>query len=135
MLKSFWNRVVAKLAQAWNWLLGRTTIDEKIIETVDNAKRTVIAVKERVEDVVEEVKDVIEAVEEASEDIMEEVKDVVEAIKSPIVIDGKVTKSKLRGLKKQELLDHAKVEFGKDLDSNLTKTNLINKVYELHNKK
>ena len=135
MLKSLWNQVVAKLAQAWNWLLGRTTIDEKIEEKVDNAKRTVIAVKDRVQDVVEEVKDVIEAVEDASEDIMEEVKDVVEAIKSPIVIDGKVTKSKLRGLKKQELLDHARAEFNQELDSSLTKTNLINKVYELHNKK
>jgi len=135
MLKSFWNQVVAKLAQAWNWLLGRTTIDERIIETVDNAKRTVVAVKDRVEDVVEEVQDVIEAVKDASEDVMEEVKDVVEAVKSPIVIDGKVTKSKLRALKKQDLLDHAKAEFNHVFDSSLTKTSLINKVYELHHKK
>ena len=123
------------LKRFWNWLLGQTTIDEKIEEKVDNAKRTVTAVKTRAKKVVKEVKDVIEAVEEASEDIMEEVKDVVEAVKSPIVIDGKVTKSKLRGLKKQELLDHAKAEFNNELDSSLTKTNLINKVYELHNKK
>lgn len=135
MLKSLWNRVVAKLAQAWNWLLGRTTIDERIIETVDNAKRTVIAVKDRVEDVVEEVQDVIEAVKDASEDIMEEVNDVVEAVKSPIVIEGKVTKSKLRALKKQDLIDHARANFDAELDSSLTKTNLINKVYELHHKK
>ena len=135
MLRSLWNRVVVKLAQAWNWLLGRTTIDEKIIETVDNAKRTVIAVKDRVEDVVEEVQDVIEAVKEASEDVIEEVNDVAEALRGGPVIEGKVTKSKLRGLKKQELLDHAKAEFNSELDSNLTKTNLINKVYELHNKK
>ena len=135
MLKSLWNRVVAKLAQAWNWLLGRTTIDERVIETVDNAKRTVIAVKDRVEDVVEEIQDVIEAVKDASEDILEEVNDVVEAVKSPIVIEGKVTKSKLRALKKQDLLDHARANFDTELDSSLTKTNLINKVYELHNKK
>ena len=123
------------LKRFWNWLLGKTTIDERIEETVDNARRTVVAVRERVEDVVEEVKDVIEAVEEASEDILEEVNDVVEAIKSPIVIEGKVTKSKLRALKKQELLDHASANFGAELDSSLNKTNLINKVYELHHKK
>jgi len=135
MLKSLWNRVVAKLAQAWNWLLGRTTIDERIIETVDNAKRTVNAVRERVEDVVEEVQDVFEAVKDASEDIREEVRDVVEAVKSPIVIEGKVTKSKLRTLKKQDLIDHARANFDAELSSSLTKTNLINKVYELHHKK
>jgi len=123
------------LKRFWNWLLGKTTIDERIEETVDNAKRTVIAVKERVEDVVEEVKDVIEAVEEASEDIVEEVKDVVEAVNSPIVIEGKVTKSKLRALKKQDLIDHARANFDAELESSLTKTNLINKVYELHHKK
>ena len=135
MLKSFWNQVVAKLAQAWNWLLGQTTIDEKIEEKVDNAKRTVVAVKERVGDVVEEVQDVFEAVKDASEDIMEEVNDVVEAVKSPIVIEGKVTKSKLRTLKKQDLIDHARANFDAELDLSLTKTNLINKVYELHHKK
>ena len=122
------------LKRFWNWLLGKTTIDERIEETVDNAKRTVNAVKERVEDVVEEVQDVIEAVKEASEDIMEEVNDVVEAVNSPIVIEGKVTKSKLRALKKQDLIDHARANFNADLDSSLTKTNLINKVYELHHK-
>ena len=40
------------LKRFWNWLLGQTTIDEKIEEKVDNAKRTVNAVKARVEDVV-----------------------------------------------------------------------------------
>ena len=123
------------LKRFWNWLLGQTTIDEKIEEKVDNAKRTIVAVKERVEDVVEEVKDVIEAVEDAAEDIMDQVDDVVEAVKSPIVIEGKVTKSKLRMLKKQDLLDHAEVTFEAKLDTKLTKTNLVNKVYELHHKK
>ena len=123
------------LKRFWNWLLGQTTIDEKIEEKVDNAKRTIVAVKNRVEDVVEEVKDVIEAVEEAAEDIMDQVDDVIEAVKSPIVIEGKVTKSKLRGLKKQQLLDHARAEFDETFESSMTKTNLINKVYELHHKK
>lgn len=123
------------LKRFWNWLLGQTTIDEKIEEKVDNAKRTVVAVKERVQDVVEEVKDVIEAVEDASEDIMEEVADVAEALRGGPVIEGKVTKSKLRMLKKQDLVDHASAEFSVELDLGLSKTNLINKVYELHHKK
>ena len=123
------------LKRFWNWLLGQTTIDERIEEKVDNAKRTVHAVKDRVEDVVEEVQDVIEAVQEAREDIMDQVEDVVEAVKSPIVIEGKVTKSKLRMLKKQDLVDHAAAQFNAELDASLTKTNLINKVYELHHNK
>lgn len=134
MLNSLWNRVVAKLAQAWNWLLGQTTIDEKIEEKVDNAKRTIVATKKKVNKVVEEVKDVIEAVEEAREDIMDQVEDVVEAVKSPIVIEGKVTKSKLRALKKEDLLVHAKKQFNVQFEDGITKTNLINKVYELHRK-
>lgn len=123
------------LRRFWNWLLGQTTIDEKIEEKVDNAKRTINAVRDRVEDVVDEVKDVIEAVEEAREDIMDQVEDVVEAVKSPIIIEGKVTKSKLRMLKKADLVEHASAQFNADLDVTLTKTNLINKVYELHHKK
>ena len=123
------------LKRFWNWLLGQTTIDERIEEKVDNAKRTIVATKAKAKRVVEEVKDVIEAVEEAAEDIMDQVEDVAEAIKSPIVIEGKVTKSKLRELKKADLLQHAEATFGAKLDTKLNKTNLINKVYELHNKK
>ena len=123
------------LRRFWNWLLGQTTIDEQIEEKVDNAKRTIVATKAKAKRVVEEVKDVIEAVEEAAEDIMDQVDDVAEAIKSPIVIEGKVTKSKLRMLKKQDLLDHASAEFGAELDSKLAKTNLVNKVYELYHRK
>lgn len=47
----------------------------------------------------------------------------------------KVTKSSLRAMKKAELISTAKEEFNVDFDSSLTKTNLINKVYELYNKK
>ena len=47
----------------------------------------------------------------------------------------KVTKSSLRAMKKAELISTAKKEFNVDFDSSLTKTNLINKVYELYNKK
>ena len=47
----------------------------------------------------------------------------------------KVTKSSLRTMKKVELIFQAKKDFGIKLDSNLSKTALINKVYELHHKK
>ena len=116
------------LRRFWNWLLGQTTIDERIEEKVDNAKRTITAVKK-------EINDVKEAIEDAVEDIAEEVNDIREAARGGVVIEGKVTKSKLRGLKKQELLDHARAEFDEAFDSSMNKTNLINKVYELHHKK
>lgn len=101
------------LKRLWNWLLGKTTIDEKIEEKVDNAKRTITAVKAK------------------GKKVIEEVKDVVDAINAPI-FEGKVTKSKLRELKKSELQSHAKVEFNEDFDDSVTKSNLINKIYELH---
>ncbi len=47
----------------------------------------------------------------------------------------KVTKSKLRDMDKNQLISMAKLDFNIDLDYTSTKTNLINKVYELHNKK
>lgn len=115
----------------WNWLLGKTTIDEQIVEKVDNAKRTINAAKAKGQKIVDEVKDVVEAVKDASDDVVEEIMDVVEAVKAPI-IEGKVTKSKLRELKKSELQAHAKAEFGEEFDNSVTKSNLINKVYELH---
>lgn len=101
------------LKRLWNWLLGKTTIDEQIVEKVDNAKRTITAVKAK------------------GKKVIEEVKDVVDAINAPI-FEGKVTKSKLRELKKSELQSHAKVEFNEDFDDSVTKSNLINKIYELH---
>jgi ethanolamine utilization protein EutQ (cupin superfamily) len=101
------------LKRLWNWLLGKTTIDEQIVEKVDNAKRTITAVKTK------------------GKKVIEEVKDVVDAIHAPI-FEGKVTKSKLRELKKSELQSHAKVEFNEDFDDSVTKSNLINKIYELH---
>ena len=101
------------LKRLWNWLLGKTTIDEQIVEKVDNAKRTITAVKAK------------------GKKVIEEVKDVVDAINAPL-FEGKVTKSKLRELKKSELQSHAKVEFNEDFDDSVTKSNLINKIYELH---
>jgi sugar-specific transcriptional regulator TrmB len=113
------------LKRFWNWLLGQTTIDERIEEKVDNAKRTIVAVKE-------ELKDVKEAIQDAVEDITEEVVDVKEAIKNGITIKGKVTKSKLNAIKKGDLLQHADDEFGEKFDSKIAKSTLVNKIYTLH---
>jgi DNA topoisomerase-1 len=63
---------------------------------------------------------------------MEQVKDVYEAANGTLV-EGKVTKSKLREMKKADLLKYAEKLFDVTLDSSLTKTNIVNKVYELHN--
>lgn len=52
------------LKKFWNWLLGQTTIDEKIVAKVEEVKKTVAVVEARVERVVEEAKDVVEAVKE-----------------------------------------------------------------------
>ena len=58
-----------------------------------------------------------------------EAKDVADALK------GKVTKSKLRAMTKKQLLDHAENDLGTKLDSSLTKSNIINKVYLIHQSK
>ena len=110
------------LKRFWNWLLGKTTIDEKIVETYQD-------VKEEVQEKIEDVKEYVDNVVDEIEDVVEEAKDVVSAIK------GKVTKSKLRSLNKQQLLDEAKNVFDVELDPKDNKTTLINKVYNLHHKK
>ena len=42
----------------WNWVLGKTTVDEKVIATVKETKKRVKAVKEEIKDVVGAVKEV-----------------------------------------------------------------------------
>jgi uncharacterized protein with GYD domain len=42
----------------WNWVLGKTTIDEKVIATVKETKKRVKAVKAEIKDVADAVKEV-----------------------------------------------------------------------------
>lgn len=91
---------------------------EDVKEFAEDVKETAAKVKKRAKAVKEELKDVVE-----------EVKDVADAFK------GKVTKSKLRSMTKKQLLDHAENDLGEKLDSSLTKTNIINKVYSIHQSK
>jgi hypothetical protein len=109
-------------------------IPDVVEDAVDDVKETAKEVKKRAKRVAEEAKDVVDAVKE----VVEQSKDVVEAAKGDKRKgrkSNKVTKSSLRGMRKADLISIAKKEFNVEFDSSLTKTNLINKVYELYNKK
>jgi gas vesicle protein len=62
------------LKKFWNWLLGQTTIDEKIEAKVTEVKEKVAEVKEEVIEFKEEVK-------EATKKVVKEAKDIVVAVK------------------------------------------------------
>ena len=126
------------ILKLWNWLKNQTEIDEKIEEKVDD-------IKEDFDDVVEEVKRRYNRVKEEINDVKKSTSEVINQIDDVAKAAGgskrkgkkptKVTKSSLRTMKKVELIFQAKKDFGIKLDSNLSKTALINKVYELHHKK
>jgi len=108
-------------------------IPDEIEDAVEDVKEVAKTVKKRAKRVAEEAKDVVDAVKE----VVEQSKDVVDAAKGEKRKgrkSNKVTKSSLRGKTKDELVSIAKSEFDVELDSSLTKTNLINKVYALYNK-
>tara|TARA_R110000822_G_scaffold300786_1_gene424295 strand:+ start:379 stop:600 length:222 start_codon:yes stop_codon:yes gene_type:complete len=42
----------------WDWVLGLTTVDEKIVSTIEETKRRASLVKNEVKDVVKAVKEV-----------------------------------------------------------------------------
>ena len=117
-------KLKSTLKRAWNWLLGKTTIDEKLIEVAQEVKGRAKAVNEQLGELQDELADV-----------KAEIKDVVTAAKGGITIEGKVTEGKIRAFKKDELIKYAKATFNVSLDNSLTKTNIVNKVYELHNGK
>ena len=103
-------------------------IPDVVEDVVDDVKATAKEVKKRAKNVAKEAKEVADAVK----NVVKESKDVVKAAKGK---GKKVTKSSLRSKTKAQLIDVAKNEFDVEFDSSLTKTNLINKVYELYNKK
>ena len=65
------------LKRFWNWLLGKTTIDEKVIEVVEEVKEDIQVIRERAKRVAEETRDVLEAAKE----VAKQSKDVVDAAK------------------------------------------------------
>ena len=68
----FWKRL-------WRFLRSETTLDEKIIETVNNVKDAGDEVRARATKVVKEAKEVGVAIKK----VVKESKDVVDAIKTP----------------------------------------------------
>ena len=128
------------LKQIWQWLKDQTEIDEKIEEKVDDIKDDFDDVIEEVERRYNRVKEEFDDVKESATNVIKQVDDVAKAVggskrKGRNPSTTKITKSALRTMKKAELLKTAKKEFKIDLDSKLTKSNLVNKVYELYHKK
>ena len=80
-------------------------VEDKVDEVKGKVQKKVKAVKTRVKNVKDEI-----------EDVVEELEDVFQAIK------GKVTKSKLNSLTKQQLVDAAKKDHGTDLDVSVKKS-------------
>jgi len=93
-------------------------VEDKVDEVKGKVQKKVKAVKTRVKNVKDEI-----------EDVVEEVQDVFQAIK------GKVTKSKLNSMTKDQLVNAAKQDHGVELDGSVKKSTLVNKVYSLYNNK
>ena len=109
-------------------------IPDVVEDAVDNAKKTAKVVKARAKNVAKEAKEVAQAVKT----VAKESKDVVDAVKGKKgkkPATKKVTKAHLRTLGVDELKELAQKDLGVSFDENATKTNIINKVYELYNKK
>ena len=89
-------------------------------------------IPDAVEDAVDDVKEAAAEVKRRAQNVKKELKDVVAEAKDVAdALQGKVTKSKLNSLTKSQLIAAAKSEFDVELDSSLTKSNLVNKVYSL----
>jgi len=93
-------------------------VEDKVDEVKGKVQKKVKAVKTRVKNVKDEI-----------EDVVDEIEDVFQAIK------GKVTKSKLNSMTKDQLVNAAKQDHGVELDGSVKKSTLVNKVYSLYNKK
>ncbi len=100
-----------------------------IPDAVEDAVEDVKEFAEDVKETAAEVKRRAKAVKDELADVVEEARDVADAFK------GKVTKSKLRAMTKKQLLEHSEKELGEKLDSSLTKSNIINRVYSIHQSK
>jgi len=93
-----------------------------------------------VEDAVEDVKKTAKEVKARAKNVAKEAKDVVDAVKGTPKkrkkpASKKVTKAHLRSLSIEELREKAKAELSVNFEESTAKTNIINKMYELYNKK
>lgn len=103
--------------------------EDYIPDAIEDAIEDVKEFAEDVKETAAEVKKRAKAVKKELKDVVNEAKDVADALK------GKVTKSKLRAMTKKQLLDHAENDLNTKLDSSSTKSNIINKVYLIHQSK
>ena len=77
MLNRFWNWLSTSVKKGWAWLLNQTTVDEKVVEVVEEVKEDIEVIRARAKRVAEETRDVLEAAKEVGK----QAKDVVEAAK------------------------------------------------------
>lgn len=103
-------------------------IPDVVEDTVEEVKVKAKKAKAKAKKAVKTTKAVVEEVKET----IEEAKDIVEAAQGLPVIEGKVTKTKLRALTKEELETLLTKKFEVEAIEGATKTNLVNKVYELY---
>ena len=103
-------------------------IPDVVEDTVEEVKVKAKKAKAKAKKAVKTAKAVVEEVKET----IEEAKDIVEAAQGLPVIEGKVTKTKLRALTKEELETLLTKKFEVEAIEGATKTNLVNKVYELY---
>lgn len=88
------------------------------------------ALEDRIEDAMEDLEEARAEFKERVKKASKEAGDVIDVIKGKVIIEGKVTKTKLRELSKSDLKEYAKQEFGHELDVK-NKVKAVNKVYEL----
>ena len=103
-------------------------IPDVVEDAVEEVKVKAKKAKAKAKKAVKTAKAVVEEVKET----IEEAKDIAEAMKGLPVIEGKVTKTKLRELSKADLITLATKKFEVEVDTTLTKTKLVNVVYELY---
>lgn len=103
-------------------------VEDTVEEVKVKAKKAKTKAKTKAKKAVKTAKAVVEEVKET----IEEAKDIVEAAQGLPVIEGKVTKTKLRALTKEELETLLTKKFEVEAIEGATKTNLVNKVYELY---
>ena len=92
-LKRFWSWLSVKVKEYWNLMLGKTTIDEKVVKTYNE-------VKDKVEDVIEDVQERVSEVKEEWQDVKEAVKEVVDQAEDVIKAAKKGKKRRGRPRKK-----------------------------------
>lgn len=103
-------------------------VPDVVEDTIEEVKAKAKKAKAKAKKAAKTAKAVVEEVKET----IEEAKDIVEAAQGMPVIEGKVTKTKLRALSKADLIVLAAKKFDTDMDQSLTKTKIVNAVYELY---